>query len=507
MSIMNQSSHDGTRTHTPLKVQPQGRSEALEGGDKQNLSATEQQLALQRITANQGDQSLTHKSSRGIDNYSSVQMENSNIMQPISMPGRSTVGEHLEVMEAKQKHVRSRTETNKQQLFGNMTEFLEGGPNNVLDHYNAYSNLQAADAGVLRNKSNIHYNERTKSPDPRFSQGATENHQCAKVVGSIKSTDELYDERQYIEGEEENMNPPLYQSNGDGRMYNNAYNSHTSSIEILLQQGKPNLYMPQQINSDPRTQIEERLKILEQKLSDMEVRNQGFNEKSKTQTEFEKLLLELNQAKLDTSALGGEKRDDKEMALKNEIKFLINKLLQTKNKLEKQNEDAFSNSQQNFKRRPSLENTSLLNVTANQTANNISVISSLGGQYSNQLINTSQRSAPVQYLSYLNYRDNRSPLHQRASIEDQSAKLNKSSLGEAIENFSKNIRNKSNLKPQPQYAAATHAANYGSLSKTINRAKTPSLIRPSGGTLASKMQNTTNTSMMNSSTAWNRRNL
>ena len=135
-------------------------------------------------------------------------------------------------------------------------------------------------------------------------------------------------------------------------------------------------------------------------------------------------------------------------------------------------------------------------------------MSSLGGQFSTQLLNSSQR-APTQYLSYLNYnRDSRSPLHQRIQVEDQNMKFNKSSLGEAIENFSKNIRNKSNLKPQPQYATSNHIpSNYGTtISKVTNRAKTPSLIRPNGGSLASKMQNT-NTSMMNPSAAWNRRNL
>ncbi len=75
----------------------------------------------------------------------------------------------------------------------------------------------------------------------------------------------------------------------------------------------------------------QRLNTLESKLRMAEQKNEKADiEKQRLQVELDRLVLELKQTKMEW-ALTEESKEECELALKNEIKFLINKLLQVKN--------------------------------------------------------------------------------------------------------------------------------------------------------------------------------
>jgi len=76
---------------------------------------------------------------------------------------------------------------------------------------------------------------------------------------------------------------------------------------------------------------DDRLDTLESKLRMAEQKNEKADiEKQRLQVELDRLVLELKQTKMEW-ALSEESKEECELALKNEIKFLINKLLQVKN--------------------------------------------------------------------------------------------------------------------------------------------------------------------------------
>jgi len=77
--------------------------------------------------------------------------------------------------------------------------------------------------------------------------------------------------------------------------------------------------------------LDERVNSLEYKLRSAEHKSEKADiEKQKLQVELDRLVLELKQTKMEW-ALSEESKEECELALKNEIKFLINKLLQVKN--------------------------------------------------------------------------------------------------------------------------------------------------------------------------------
>ena len=234
-----------------------------------------------------------------------------------------------------------------------------------------------------------------------------------------------------------------------------------------------------------RQKIEGRLKDLEWKLKEMELKNQGLRvEKEKVQFEFEKLMSELKEKKAESEGMRAstagpwdEKKEEKEVALKNEIKFLINKLLKVKNKLEKQSEELNVTKTSNLLSQSQI-NQSTCNMSHQQQHSNAKKdyskeYGTLGGiqnmsimaqsrerenlnplHMQSMSLSTSQRRSSIQKsicreswndmsgISHLNISatrpDNQSKVADKSSI--------KTSLGVAIENFAKNVRSKSNAR-------------------------------------------------------------
>eukprot|EP01017_Pseudomicrothorax_dubius_P027422 TRINITY_DN3159_c0_g1_i4.p1 TRINITY_DN3159_c0_g1~~TRINITY_DN3159_c0_g1_i4.p1 ORF type:complete len:851 (+),score=229.93 TRINITY_DN3159_c0_g1_i4:157-2709(+) len=81
--------------------------------------------------------------------------------------------------------------------------------------------------------------------------------------------------------------------------------------------------------------LEGRLKDTEYKLKEMELKNESLKlEKERAKIDAEKIALELRSTKMATNTEGTSvRRDESDCALKNEIKFLIGKLLKAKGKL------------------------------------------------------------------------------------------------------------------------------------------------------------------------------
>jgi len=260
-----------------------------------------------------------------------------------------------------------------------------------------------------------------------------------------------------------------------------------------------------------RQKIEGRLKDLEWKLKEMELKNQGLRvEKDKVQFEFEKLMVELKEKRAESEGMKkntnepwDEKKEEREVALKNEIKFLINKLLKVKNKLEKQSEEL------NVTKNSNILGQSQLNFSMNsyqqpQGKKDYSKeYGNLGGGLSNMVL-----------TSQIKERENWNPANPqilKKSIDSESwngtsalntsgSKLEnyrisergsaKSSLGVAIENFAKNVRSKSNARYDHNRESQNQSnisLNYGAAQKQIestsattrtHRTKGPILPRP-----------------------------
>jgi len=241
--------------------------------------------------------------------------------------------------------------------------------------------------------------------------------------------------------------------------------------------------------SESRSRIEERLKGLEHKLREMELKNQGLKvEKDKVQIEFEKLMLELKQANADTSMLEGNKKEEKEMALKNEIKFLINKLLKVKNKLEKQSEELNStkiNASQSL-------NYSQVNSSVMLPSNSMSYFYKdkssvdVSRSYMGNSIVMNSTNANKSYAEMENF--------------DISESRSKNTLGQAIENFAKNIRSKSNMRYDHSRVSQNLAQSHNSINTASvtnlnsQRARTPLLER------GSDYKNAVNSMIMNRET-------
>jgi len=77
--------------------------------------------------------------------------------------------------------------------------------------------------------------------------------------------------------------------------------------------------------------LEEKVNTLEEKLREAEQgKDKLFLEKERLQIELDRHILELKQTKMEW-ALSEERKEESELSLKNEIKYLINKLMQVKN--------------------------------------------------------------------------------------------------------------------------------------------------------------------------------
>ena len=257
-----------------------------------------------------------------------------------------------------------------------------------------------------------------------------------------------------------------------------------------------------------RQKIEGRLKDLEWKLKEMELKNQGLRvEKDKVQFEFEKLMVELKEKRAESEGMKkntnepwDEKKEEREVALKNEIKFLINKLLKVKNKLEKQSEEL------NVTKSSNILGQSQLNYSMNafqqpQGKKDYSKeYGNLGGNMlltsqikerenwnpaNPQILQKSINSESWNGTSVLN--TSGSKLENYRISERGSAK---SSLGTAIENFAKNVRSKSNARydhNRESHNQSNISLNYGAAQKQIestsattrtHRTKGPILPRP-----------------------------
>lgn len=288
------------------------------------------------------------------------------------------------------------------------------------------------------------------------------------------------------------------------------------------------------------SKIERHLQNLEKRLFQMESMNDDLTaEKNKVKEEFQSLLSDLQQAKQNNnlaSTAGAElKNGEKEGALKNEIKFLIGKLLKVKTNLEKQSEEMMminSSGVQTKKphhshnmppphRRASVQSeqdkytSELHNVQSNPLYMTCSSSPPISGTYSsNSTIkkNTKNFSSNNNSLlsdainsgsnSTANYNSNNSikntksleKIHQKQQIIHENLlekmKITKSSLGQAIENFSKNVRCRSNLRDNwnreninNNSSFSTKTSNrYGRpQDETTARAKTPVLARTDDG--------------------------
>jgi len=103
-------------------------------------------------------------------------------------------------------------------------------------------------------------------------------------------------------------------------------NVHKASLQRNL-----DFDIPEEMSQTRSIYEEEKIRFLEDKLRAAEFSNERIGiEKEKLQVELDRLILELKQTKMEW-ALSEESKEECELTLKNEIKFLINKLLHLKN--------------------------------------------------------------------------------------------------------------------------------------------------------------------------------
>jgi len=266
-----------------------------------------------------------------------------------------------------------------------------------------------------------------------------------------------------------------------------------------------------------RQKIEGRLKDLEWKLKEMELKNQGLRvEKDKVQFEFEKLMVELKEKKAESEGMKkdsnepwDEKKEEREIALKNEIKFLINKLLKVKNKLEKQSEELNITKSSNILSQSQVNYSIYQGQGKKDYSKEYGILSGLNNTLLTSQIRERENWNPLTMQS--NQSNMQTSQNLRKSIGSEMwngasqlntsvAKLenyrvtergpNKSSLGVAIENFAKNVRSKSNARydhnrdSQNQNMSLNYSgmkggeSNVNSATTRTHRSKGPILPRP-----------------------------
>lgn len=244
-----------------------------------------------------------------------------------------------------------------------------------------------------------------------------------------------------------------------------------------------------QFESDGQGKLEGRLRELEKRVSEMEGKNDGSHSEGRAvQTEFEDLLLELKQAKVDIRAIE-EKKGNKEVALKNEIKFLINNLLKAKSNLEKQSEQVNSSKVSKVSSRrssvdcASLSSSSKISLNLNQVKANLNSINASSINSSVCMADSYNSSHPS--LKTVSNNNTLAGIYQKQLMIKEGLldkmKNAKSSLGEAIENFSKNVRSKSNMRSD---GSRNSVSTVGAASSKSHRSNTPIIIRPDENLMA-----------------------
>jgi len=181
----------------------------------------------------------------------------------------------------------------------------------------------------------------------------------------------------------------------------------TISRDIFGASKNNNLHCTQQSVSDfndyaqnKENYPENKIKFLENRLREAEHKNEKILlEKERLKVELDRLILELKQTKMEW-ALSEESKEESELTLKNEIKFLLNKLLQVKNMNSSSHSDLsqFTKSTLNKStidpHSTSFNNTSSsLNLThLHHPAHSISFNSNYHGSHEKKFLNPPQRS-------------------------------------------------------------------------------------------------------------------
>ena len=126
----------------------------------------------------------------------------------------------------------------------------------------------------------------------------------------------------------EKVNGTFYQNPCSGNIFNSPDNHHSSLFDMSAIRHKPSintLVNPLQIR-----QYDEKIKELEENLKECKQSNEKVNiDKDRIQVELDRIVLELKQTKMEW-ALSEEKKEESDLSLKNEIKYLINKIMQSK---------------------------------------------------------------------------------------------------------------------------------------------------------------------------------
>ena len=129
------------------------------------------------------------------------------------------------------------------------------------------------------------------------------------------------------QGNQDKVYKKLNQNPSYANIFNSPDHRSSSLFDISAIRHKPSI---SSFGNHLQTkQYEEKIKELEEKLKESQQNNERLNiEKDRIQVELDRVILELKQIKMEL-ALSEEKKEEIELALKNEIKFLINTILQT----------------------------------------------------------------------------------------------------------------------------------------------------------------------------------
>lgn len=210
--------------------------------------------------------------------------------------------------------------------------------------------------------------------------------------------------------------------------------------------------------------IFDRLREVEAKLKQTENQNEMLNdEKENLRNELERLFYELKKTQMDW-ALSQDEREENENTLKNEIKFLINKLLKAKNKLSDHKNCSNTNLNTTNFANTSINMSGFLNfyqqnkdnstfADKNENKNETSILNqSVQQMVSNSTITVMKKNAVNDIKNQMNYKNqnyldnsnNKSKIQQRSKTPFEE---NKNILNHAKrkENALKNSNDKFNL--------------------------------------------------------------
>ena len=330
--------------------------------------------------------------------------------------------------------------------------------------------------------------------EPGYGQNIEYNRMFDQVPHNLHQQQQQQDNKELSSGKLRFQNHTLNiyeQSKG-----NDNNNSFLLSNTIIVDEGKNN----------KTAKMGNRSKDLDQKLKDINFKNKGAKvERDKVQLEVEKLRLELEVAISDSNkhiainysekthtfgdnddnSIMTSKKDssnkenvsnDKDNVHKNEIKFLISKLLKVRNKLEKQSDEIniTKNLNTTTYNANNNSNTSVINGAmmrkascdtlgfAYNCASSSEILQNSHHKPSQSTSNAHGINANFSYSSTNKYYQNNPISHNMSYFGDECERKRdlfnkerpknikhqkqKSSLGNAIENFTKNIRSNSNIR-------------------------------------------------------------